>query len=111
MGEDALLLLSHQVTLKGQNCVNYATVIKVHCTVGRGGGNSLMRRTGMFIVCLGWPVRTHPLPSKTSLPIFSLGRGCLYTGYLTDVKSARILVSLMVFRRKSQTFSWQADIA
>ena len=77
----------------------------------RKGGNSLMRRTGMCIVCLGWPVRRHPLPSKTSLPIFSLGRGCLYTGYLTDVKSARILVSLMVFRRKSQTFSWQADIS
>lgn len=56
-----------------------------------------MRRTGMFIVCLGWPVRRHPLPSKTSLPIFSLGRGRLYTDYLTDVKSVRILVSLIWF--------------
>ena len=64
----------------------------------RKGGNSLMKRTGMFIVCLGWPVLRHPLPSKTSLPIFSLGRGRLYTGYLTDVKSVRTLVSLMVFR-------------
>ena len=37
MGEDVLSLLSHQVTLKGQNRVNYATVIKVHCAVGEGG--------------------------------------------------------------------------
>ena len=45
-----LSLLSHQVTLKGQNRVNYVRVIKVHCTVGRGGaGNSLMKGTGMFI--------------------------------------------------------------
>ena len=47
-----LSLLSHQVTLKGQNRVNYARVIKVHCTLGRGGGgggNSLMKGTGMFI--------------------------------------------------------------
>lgn len=109
MGEDALLLLSHQVTLKGQNCVRYSYKGALYSR--KGGGDSLMRRTGMFIVCLGWPVCRHPLPSKTSLPIFSLGRGRLYTGYLTDVKSARILVSLMVFRRKRQTFSRQADIA
>ena len=50
--------------LKGQNRVNYVTVIKVHCTVGGGGGgNSLMKGKGMFIVCLGYSVRRHPLPS------------------------------------------------
>ena len=53
-----LSLLSHQVTLKGQNRVNYVTVIKVHCTVG---GNSLMKGKGMF---LGYSVRRHPLPLR-----------------------------------------------
>ena len=58
-----LSLLSHQVTLKGQNRVNYVTVIKVHCTVGAGVGNSLMKGKGMFIVCRGYSVRRHALPS------------------------------------------------
>ena len=41
-----LSLLSHQVTLKGQNRVNYVRVIKVHCTVGRGGGQLPYERYG-----------------------------------------------------------------
>ena len=57
-----LSLLSHQVTLKGQNRVNYATVMKVHCTVGEGGGaggNSLMKGTGMFTVLMVFTIKSQ----------------------------------------------------
>lgn len=73
MGEDALLLLSHQVTLKGHNCVNYATVIKVHCTVGRGRREGeLPYETYGYVYCLSWVAcaQTPPLLKNVSPNFF-----------------------------------------